>query len=130
MGWSRFKCCWKKTEDNLVLQLKTNVKKLNYPVTYSKKRLVDFHYLPFLFFRCAKSYGWDLAYNKEVKLGSAVGIIAAQSIGEPGTQLTMRTFHTGGVAGQDDITQGLPRVEEIFEARSPKKKALISDVGK
>ncbi len=77
---------------------------------------------------CAKCYGWDLAYNKEVKIGSTVGIIAAQSIGEPGTQLTMRTFHTGGVAGQDDITQGLPRVEEIFEARSPKKKALISDV--
>jgi DNA-directed RNA polymerase subunit beta' len=77
---------------------------------------------------CAKCYGWDLAYNKPVKMGSTVGIIAAQSIGEPGTQLTMRTFHSGGVAGQDDITQGLPRVEEIFEARSPKKKALISDV--
>ncbi len=77
---------------------------------------------------CAKCYGWDLAYNKLVKMGSTVGVIAAQSIGEPGTQLTMRTFHTGGVAGQDDITQGLPRVEEIFEARSPKKKALISDV--
>ena len=77
---------------------------------------------------CAKCYGWDLAYNKAVKIGSTVGVIAAQSIGEPGTQLTMRTFHTGGVAGQDDITQGLPRVEEIFEARSPKKKALISDV--
>jgi DNA-directed RNA polymerase subunit beta' len=77
---------------------------------------------------CAKCYGWDLAYNKQVKMGSTVGIIAAQSIGEPGTQLTMRTFHTGGVAGQDDITQGLPRVEEIFEARSPKKKALISDI--
>ena len=77
---------------------------------------------------CAKCYGWDLAYNKPVKMGSTVGIIAAQSIGEPGTQLTMRTFHTGGVAGQDDITQGLPRVEEIFEARSPKRKALISDV--
>ena len=61
-------------------------------------------------------------------MGSTVGIIAAQSIGEPGTQLTLRTFHAGGVAGQDDITQGLPRVEEIFEARSPKKKALISDV--
>jgi DNA-directed RNA polymerase subunit beta' len=61
-------------------------------------------------------------------MGSTVGIIAAQSIGEPGTQLTMRTFHTGGVAGQDDITQGLPRVEEIFEARSPKRKALMSDV--
>ncbi len=77
---------------------------------------------------CAKCYGRDLAYNKLVKLGATVGTIAAQSIGEPGTQLTMRTFHTGGVAGQDDITQGLPRVEEIFEARSPKKKALISDV--
>ncbi len=77
---------------------------------------------------CAKCYGWDLAYNKPVKIGATVGVIAAQSIGEPGTQLTMRTFHTGGVAGQDDITQGLPRVEEVFEARSPKKKALISDV--
>jgi DNA-directed RNA polymerase subunit beta' len=77
---------------------------------------------------CAKCYGWDLAYNKSVKMGATVGIIAAQSIGEPGTQLTLRTFHAGGVAGQDDITQGLPRVEEIFEARSPKKKALISDV--
>jgi DNA-directed RNA polymerase subunit beta' len=77
---------------------------------------------------CAKCYGNDLAYNKPVKLGTTVGIIAAQSIGEPGTQLTMRTFHTGGVAGQDDITQGLPRVEEIFENRAPKKKALIADV--
>ncbi|MFH0840825.1 MAG: DNA-directed RNA polymerase subunit beta' [bacterium] len=76
---------------------------------------------------CQKCYGYDLAYNKLVSLGSAVGIIAAQSIGEPGTQLTMRTFHTGGVAGSDDITQGLPRVEEIFEARSPKKKAFIAD---
>jgi len=77
---------------------------------------------------CATCYGWDLAYNQPVKIGATVGIIAAQSIGEPGTQLTMRTFHSGGVAGQDDITQGLPRVEEIFEARSPKKKALISSV--
>ncbi|MFA6369403.1 MAG: DNA-directed RNA polymerase subunit beta' [Patescibacteria group bacterium] len=77
---------------------------------------------------CAKCYGNDLAYNKPVKLGATVGIIAAQSIGEPGTQLTMRTFHSGGVAGSDDITQGLPRVEEIFESRTPKKKALISDV--
>jgi DNA-directed RNA polymerase subunit beta' len=77
---------------------------------------------------CAKCYGWDLAYNKPVNIGATVGIIAAQSIGEPGTQLTMRTFHSGGVAGQDDITQGLPRVEEIFEARTPKKKALISEV--
>ena len=66
---------------------------------------------------CAKCYGMNLATSKEVDLGEAVGIIAAQSIGEPGTQLTMRTFHTGGVAG-DDITQGLPRVEELFEART------------
>jgi len=77
---------------------------------------------------CAKCYGYDLGYNQLVKIGTAVGIIAAQSIGEPGTQLTMRTFHTGGVAGSEDITQGLPRVEEIFEARPPKKKALLSDV--
>ncbi|MFZ5364758.1 MAG: DNA-directed RNA polymerase subunit beta' [Patescibacteria group bacterium] len=75
---------------------------------------------------CQKCYGFDLAYNRIVDFGTAVGIIAAQSIGEPGTQLTMRTFHTGGVAGQD-ITQGLPRVEEIFEARPPKKKALLSE---
>ena len=69
---------------------------------------------------CAKCYGMNLATAEEVNMGEAVGIIAAQSIGEPGTQLTMRTFHTGGVAG-DDITQGLPRVEELFEARKPKK---------
>ncbi|MFW5888545.1 MAG: DNA-directed RNA polymerase subunit beta' [Patescibacteria group bacterium] len=77
---------------------------------------------------CSKCYGYDLGYNKAVKVGTPVGIIAAQSIGEPGTQLTMRTFHTGGVAGQEDITQGLPRVEEIFEARPPKKKAILSEV--
>jgi len=77
---------------------------------------------------CAKCYGWDLGHNEEVVLGTAVGIIAAQSIGEPGTQLTMRTFHTGGIAGVEDITQGLPRVEEIFEARPPKHKAFIADV--
>ena len=77
---------------------------------------------------CAKCYGVDLAYNQKVKVGTTVGIIAAQSIGEPGTQLTMRTFHTGGVASAEDITQGLPRVEEIFENRSPKKKALMSEV--
>ncbi len=76
---------------------------------------------------CQACYGWDLAYNKQVTIGTAVGIIAAQSIGEPGTQLTMRTFHTGGVAGLD-ITQGLPRVEEIFEARPPKNRAHVSDV--
>ncbi|MEK7649169.1 MAG: DNA-directed RNA polymerase subunit beta' [Patescibacteria group bacterium] len=77
---------------------------------------------------CRQCYGIDLAYNEMVKEGTAVGIIAAQSLGEPGTQLTMRTFHTGGVA-QADITQGLPRVEELFEARPPKNKALIAEVG-
>jgi DNA-directed RNA polymerase subunit beta' len=77
---------------------------------------------------CQKCYGCDLGLNATVALGSAVGIIAAQSIGEPGTQLTMRTFHTGGVAGGGDITQGLPRVEEIFEGRVPVGKALISEV--
>ncbi len=76
---------------------------------------------------CAKCYGMNLATSKKVDLGEAVGIIAAQSIGEPGTQLTMRTFHSGGVAG-DDITQGLPRVEELFEARRPKKMAQISEI--
>ena len=76
---------------------------------------------------CATCYGMNLATSEEVNMGEAVGIIAAQSIGEPGTQLTMRTFHTGGVAG-DDITQGLPRVEELFEARKPKKMATISEI--
>ena len=76
---------------------------------------------------CAKCYGMNLATSKPVGPGEAVGIIAAQSIGEPGTQLTMRTFHSGGVAG-DDITQGLPRVEELFEARRPKKMAQISEI--
>ncbi|MBT6335096.1 MAG: DNA-directed RNA polymerase subunit beta' [Candidatus Magasanikbacteria bacterium] len=76
---------------------------------------------------CVKCYGYDLSHNKVSKTGVAAGIIAAQSIGEPGTQLTMRTFHTGGVAGAD-ITQGLPRVEELFEARNPKRKAILSEV--
>jgi len=76
---------------------------------------------------CAKCYGLNLATSEELNVGEAVGIIAAQSIGEPGTQLTMRTFHTGGVAG-DDITQGLPRVEELFEARKPKGLAIISEI--
>ncbi|OGL95480.1 DNA-directed RNA polymerase subunit beta' [Candidatus Uhrbacteria bacterium RIFOXYA2_FULL_41_8] len=76
---------------------------------------------------CKKCYGYDLAHNKPVKMGTSVGIIAAQSIGEPGTQLTMRTFHTGGVAGKD-ITSGLPRVEELFEARMPKQKAIMTEV--
>lgn len=76
---------------------------------------------------CKKCYGRNLATGQEVEVGRAVGIIAAQSIGEPGTQLTMRTFHTGGVAG-DDITQGLPRIQEIFEARNPKGQAVISEI--
>jgi DNA-directed RNA polymerase subunit beta' len=78
---------------------------------------------------CKLCYGSDLARGGMVKMGEAVGIIAAQSIGEPGTQLTLRTFHTGGVAGADDITQGLPRVEELFEARTPKGEAVISEIG-
>jgi DNA-directed RNA polymerase subunit beta' len=77
---------------------------------------------------CAHCYGEDLARGGIIKIGEAVGIVAAQSIGEPGTQLTLRTFHTGGVAGADDITQGLPRVEEIFEARTPKGEALIAEM--
>ena len=77
---------------------------------------------------CRKCYGSNLAFNEPVQVGEAVGIIAAQSIGEPGTQLTMRTFHTGGVAGGEDITQGLPRVEELFEARKPKQLAILSEI--
>jgi DNA-directed RNA polymerase subunit beta' len=76
---------------------------------------------------CARCYGINLATGGPVSIGEAVGVIAAQSIGEPGTQLTMRTFHTGGVAG-DDITQGLPRVEELFEARKPKKMSILSEI--
>lgn len=78
---------------------------------------------------CMKCYGRNLGTGRQVEVGEAVGIIAAQSIGEPGTQLTMRTFHTGGVASNEDITQGLPRVEELFEARKPKRNAIISEIG-
>ena len=78
---------------------------------------------------CAKCYGANMTNGKLVDVGEAVGIIAAQSIGEPGTQLTMRTFHTGGVATGEDITQGLPRVEELFEARKPKREATLADIG-
>ena len=77
---------------------------------------------------CARCYGANMASGNEVRVGESVGIIAAQSIGEPGTQLTMRTFHTGGIAG-DDITQGLPRIEELFEARKPKGLAIIAEFG-
>ncbi|TAN32157.1 DNA-directed RNA polymerase subunit beta' [Patescibacteria group bacterium] len=77
---------------------------------------------------CRKCYGFDLGHNKPVEFGTAVGIVAAQSIGEPGTQLTMRTFHTGGIASESDITQGLPRVDELFEARAPKRQAVLAEV--
>ncbi|MFA5692106.1 MAG: DNA-directed RNA polymerase subunit beta' [Acholeplasmataceae bacterium] len=77
---------------------------------------------------CAKDYGLNLATNERVEVGEAIGVVAAQSIGEPGTQLTMRTFHTGGVASGTDITQGLPRIQELFEVRNPKGKATISEV--
>jgi len=77
---------------------------------------------------CANCYGRDLARRGKIEIGEAVGIIAAQSIGEPGTQLTLRTFHTGGVAGAEDITQGLPRVQELFEARNPKGQAIITHI--
>ncbi len=77
---------------------------------------------------CARCYGQNMAHGGRVDVGEAVGIIAAQAIGEPGTQLTMRTFHTGGIASGEDITQGLPRVEELFEARKPKREAVLSDV--
>ncbi len=77
---------------------------------------------------CRKCYGLNLATGQEVLLGETIGIMAAQSIGEPGTQLTMRTFHMGGVAGDADITQGLPRIQELFEARVPKAKSIISEI--
>ncbi|MEG2769601.1 MAG: DNA-directed RNA polymerase subunit beta', partial [Oscillospiraceae bacterium] len=77
---------------------------------------------------CAKCYGANMADGKPVGMGEAVGIIAAQSIGEPGTQLTMRTFHTGGIASAEDITQGLPRVEELFESRRPKRTAIMTEI--
>ena len=77
---------------------------------------------------CARCYGENMAHGGKVDVGEAVGIIAAQAIGEPGTQLTMRTFHTGGIAGAEDITQGLPRVEELFEARKPKRDAILAEI--
>jgi DNA-directed RNA polymerase subunit beta' len=77
---------------------------------------------------CGKCYGWDMTTRRPVELGVPVGVVAAQSVGEPGTQLTMRTFHSGGIAGGSDITMGLPRVEELVEARTPKYTAPISEI--
>ena len=77
---------------------------------------------------CARCYGSNMSNGQCVKVGESVGIIAAESIGEPGTQLTMRTFHTGGIASAEDITQGLPRVEELFESRRPKAMAIMSEI--
>ncbi len=110
----------------------------NVLTSYWEKNGADMHHQPGVLIRsiltckskngvCVKCYGKNMASGNPVKIGEAVGIIAAQSIGEPGTQLTMRTFHSGGVATDDDITQGLPRVEELFEARNPKGKAVITE---
>ena len=127
------------TLENLVNpKTKKTVVKTGEIVTEEHLKKLDKAELPAIHFRsiiscrstrglCQKCYGYDLGFNKLVQEGTAIGIIAAQSIGEPGTQLTMRTFHTGGVAGQD-ITQGLPRVEELFEARPPKRKALVAEI--
>ena len=106
---------WKKGEE--ILKAEIEKVRVRSPLTCKLKRRI-----------CQKCYGWDLGRGKLVELGEAVGIVAAQSIGEPGTQLTMRTFHYGGTFGEADITTGLPRVEEIFEARSPSIEALISEV--
>ena len=116
-----------------------NAKAIDKALTsYWEKNGADMHHQPGVLIRsiltcktrngvCVKCYGKNMASGNPVKIGEAVGIIAAQSIGEPGTQLTMRTFHSGGVATDDDITQGLPRVEELFEARNPKGKAVITE---
>jgi len=104
---------WKKGEKIIKKQIEKV--KVRSPLSFQSLRGV-----------CQKCYGWDLGYNKLAGIGEAVGIVAAQAIGEPGTQLTLRTFHTGGVAGGGDITSGLPRVQEIFEARTPAGRAEIA----
>ena len=113
--------------------------RLNEPIDYAKAKLIVSRGITRALVRsvltchsengvCARCYGENMAHGGKVDVGEAVGIIAAQAIGEPGTQLTMRTFHTGGVAGGDDITQGLPRVEELFEARKPKREATLAEI--
>ena len=106
---------WKKAEEIIA----TNIErvKVRSPLRCESKKGI-----------CQKCYGWDLGRDQLVKIGEAIGVIAAQAIGEPGTQLTMRTFHVGGVAGKEDIAMGLPRVQEVFEVRAPKGKAEISQV--
>ncbi len=106
---------WKKGEK--IIELGINQIRVRSPLTCKIARGI-----------CRKCYGWDFGNNQMVKLGEAVGVVAAQAIGEPGTQLTLRTFHTGGVAGGGDITSGLPRVQEVFEVRIPGGKAEISQV--
>ncbi len=106
------KCTEQKAEDKKILQVK-----IRSVLTCNSRYGV-----------CSKCYGMNLASNEPASIGEAVGIMAAQSIGEPGTQLTMRTFHTGGIASGDDITQGLPRVEELFEARKPKGQAVLAEI--
>ncbi len=112
---------------------------LNEPIDHLKAKLVVNHGVTKAMVRsvltcrcekgvCARCYGQNMAHGGKVDIGEAVGIIAAQAIGEPGTQLTMRTFHTGGIASGEDITQGLPRVEELFEARKPKREAVLSEI--
>ncbi len=114
--------------------------RLNDPIDHDKARVIAKAGITRAFVRsvltcktengvCARCYGQNMAHGGKVDVGEAVGIIAAQAIGEPGTQLTMRTFHTGGIASGEDITQGLPRVEELFEARKPKREAVLSDIG-
>lgn len=107
------------TPDKAKTIVDSGIEKVNIRVVFNCKSKIGV---------CAKCYGVDLTSMKTVSVGEAVGTIAAQSIGEPGTQLTMRTFHTGGVASAEDITQGLPRIEELFEARRPKGQAIISDI--
>ena len=113
--------------------------RVNEPIDYAKAKLIASRGITKALVRsvltchsengvCARCYGENMAHGGKVDVGEAVGIIAAQAIGEPGTQLTMRTFHTGGVAGGDDITQGLPRVEELFEARKPKREATLAEI--
>ncbi len=133
-----FKISGRVVTEDVMLDKEVLVKKGDV-ISTKKAKIIENSDIPSVFIRsvltcntikgvCGQCYGWDMGLNEEVSRGDAVGIVGAQAIGEPGTQLTMRTFHTGGVAGGADITMGLPRVQEIFERRVPKGKAEISDV--